>query len=45
MLANPRKSVCTYKSTKKGKLLMEHTALGKLNKPFGHAWLVIEPNT
>jgi hypothetical protein len=29
----------------KGKLLMEHTALGKLTKPFGHTWPVIRPNT
>jgi hypothetical protein len=29
----------------KGKLLMEQTALGKLTKPFGHAWMVTRPNT
>jgi len=38
MLAGPRQPVCTYKSTKKGKLMTEHTTLGKLIKPFGHAW-------
>jgi hypothetical protein len=44
-LADPRQPACTYKSTKKGKLLTEHTTLGKLTKPFGHAWPVIRPNT
>jgi hypothetical protein len=39
-LVDPRQPACTYKSTKKGKLLTEHTALGKLTKPFGHAWPV-----
>ena len=45
MLADPRQPVYTYKSTEKGKLLTEHTALGKLTKPFGHAWPKIRPNT
>jgi hypothetical protein len=45
MLVDPRQPVCTYKSTKKENLLMEHTALGKLTKPFGHAWPEIRPNT
>jgi hypothetical protein len=38
MLADPRQPVCTYKNMKKGKLLTEHTDLGKLTKRFGHAW-------
>ena len=37
-LADPLQPVWTYKITKKGKLLMEHTTLGKLTKPFGHVW-------
>jgi hypothetical protein len=44
-LAAPIQPTCTYKSMEKGKLLMEHTALGKLTKPFDHAWPVIRPNT
>jgi hypothetical protein len=40
MLADPRQPVCTYKSMEKGKLMMEHATLGKLTKPFGHAWSV-----
>jgi hypothetical protein len=44
-LVDPRHPVCTYKSTKKGNMLTEHTTLGKLTKPFSHAWLVIRPNT
>jgi hypothetical protein len=41
MLDAPIHPVCTYKIMEKGKLLMEHTALGKLTKPFGHTWPVI----
>jgi hypothetical protein len=44
-LADPRQPACTYKSTKKGKLLTEHTTLGELTKPFGHAWPMVRPNT
>jgi hypothetical protein len=44
-LANPKQPVRTYKSTKKGKLLTEHIALGELTKPSGHAWLRVRPNT
>jgi hypothetical protein len=44
-VADPRQPACTYKSMKKGKLLAEHIVLGKLTKPFDHAWLKIQPNT
>jgi hypothetical protein len=44
-LVDPLQPVCTYKSTKNGKLLTEHTVLGKLTKPFDHAWLVTQLNT
>jgi hypothetical protein len=45
MLDDPRQPTCTYKSTEKEKLLTEHTTLGKLTKPFGHAFLITRPNT
>jgi hypothetical protein len=45
MLADPKQPVCTYKSTKKGKLSKKHTALGKLTKPSIHAWQRVHPNT
>jgi hypothetical protein len=45
MLANLKQPVCTYKSTKKGKFLMEHAALGELTETPGHAWPRVRPNT
>jgi hypothetical protein len=45
MLTNPRQLMCTYKRTKKRKLMTKHTTLGKLTKSFGHAWSFIRPNT
>jgi hypothetical protein len=45
MLADPKQPTCTYKRMKKGKLMTEHTTLGELTKPFGHAWLRVQPNT
>jgi hypothetical protein len=44
-LADPKQPVCTYKSTKKGKLSMEHTTLGELTEPSSHAWARVRPNT
>jgi hypothetical protein len=45
MLADPKQPACTYKSMKKGKLSMEHTALGELTEPSSHAWPRVRPNT
>jgi hypothetical protein len=45
MLADPLQPMCTYRSTKNGKLQMEHTFLGKLTKLFDHPYLVTRPNT
>jgi hypothetical protein len=45
MLADLKQPVWTYKSTKKGKLSMEHTALGELTETPGHAWPRVHPNT
>ena len=44
-LANPKQPACTYKSTKKRKLLTKDTTLGELTKPSDHAWLRVRPNT
>jgi hypothetical protein len=44
-LADPKQPACTYKSTKKESLLTEHTTLGELTKPSGHAWTRVCPNT
>ena len=44
-LADLKQPMCTYKSMKKGKLLIEHTALGELNETPSHAWPRVCPNT
>jgi hypothetical protein len=45
MLVDPNQPACTYKSTEKGKFPMEHTTLGELTEPSGHAWPRVCPNT
>jgi hypothetical protein len=44
-LADLKQPTWTDKSTKKGKLLMEHTALGELTETPDHAWPRVCPNT
>jgi hypothetical protein len=44
-LADLKQPAWTYKSKKKGKLPMEHIALGELTETPGHAWPRVRPNT
>jgi hypothetical protein len=44
-LADLKQPVWTDKRTKKGKLSMEHRALGELTETLGHAWPRVCPNT
>jgi hypothetical protein len=44
-LVDLKQPAWTDKSTKKGKLPMEHTALGELTETPIHAWLRVRPNT
>jgi hypothetical protein len=45
MRSDLKQPAWTDKSTKKGKLPMEHTSLGELTETLGHAWQRVRPNT